>query len=55
MNVINPYQSDEISEPNGKFAAYNCPHPKDGEGNVFTGVCLLTGGYPNLWSQVLSF
>ena len=23
---------------------YYCPHTKDGEGNVFTGVCLLTGG-----------
>ena len=24
------------------------------EGNVFTGVCLLTGGYPSLWYLVLS-
>ena len=30
-----------------------CPHPKDGEGNVFTGVCPSTpGGVPQ--SQVLS-
>ena len=38
------------------------PHPKDGEGNVFTGVCPFTGGgtpvpgsFPGLWSQVLSW
>ena len=33
------------------------PHPKDREGNVFTGVCLLTsvgGGYPVVLSLVLS-
>ena len=32
------------------------PHPKDGEGTVFTSVCLSTrGGVPHgLWSQILS-
>ena len=38
------------------------PHPKDGEGTVFTGVCLSTigggtpvpGSFPGHWSQVLS-
>ena len=39
------------------------PHPKDGEGTVFTGVCLFTprgggtpvlGSFPGYWSQVLS-
>ena len=33
---------------------YYRPHPKDGEGDVFTGMCLSTGGYPSLWSQVWS-
>ena len=41
---------------------YYRPHSKDGEGTVFTGVCLSTGGggtpipgsFPGLWSQVLS-
>ena len=27
--------------------AFYCPNPKDGEGIVFTGVCLSTGGYPS--------
>ena len=30
-----------------KDSSSYCPHPKDGEGNVFTGVCLSTPrGYP---------
>ena len=37
------------------FLFYYHPHPKDGEGNVFTGVCLPTGGVLHgLWSQVPS-
>ena len=30
----------------GRVQHFYRPRPKDGEGNVFTGVCLLTGGYP---------
>ena len=45
--------------PNMNIHHYR-PHPEDGEGTVFTGVCLSTGGtpvpcsFPGLWSQVLS-
>ena len=46
-----------------RFYHFYRPHPKDGEGNVFTGICPSTGGgggyplpgsFPGLWSQVLS-
>ena len=32
---------------------FYCPHPKDGDGNVFTGVCLLIGGVPPSQDRVL--
>ena len=35
------------------LAYYYHRHPKDGEGNVFTGVGLFTGRVPSLWSKVL--